>query len=166
MNLHKVFFISAFILPEEKKSVQVLWCSDLMKWKVLHLIRNLSVFHADLGTLQTFRAFLHIFHAPCRRDQIHYSKLSGLHICSDSLLAISSTCSCKAEGHPCLTGVCSEPKWLFLKAVLLCMCDNVERKVCAIQPFLLAEHYAVKKALVRKLHQFLHTSFCFRVSAV
>lgn len=83
MNLHEECFISAFILPEEKKSVQVLWCSGLMKSKVLHIIRNLSMFQADLGTLQKFSASLRMFHAPCTTDQIHYSKLSGLHVCSD-----------------------------------------------------------------------------------
>lgn len=155
MNLHKECFISAFISPEEKKSVQMLWCSGLMKSKVLHIIRNLSMFQADLGTLQKFSASLRMFHAPCTTDQIHYSKLSGLHVCSDSLLAVSSTFSCKAEGHSCLTRVCSEPKWLFLRAVFLCICDNLEKKVCAIQPFLLTEHYIVTKARVRKLHQFL-----------
>lgn len=141
----------------KKKSVQVLWCSDLIES---------TAYYQKFGSLQKFSASLHMYHAPCTTNQIHYSKLSGLHFCSDSLLAISSTFSCKAEGHPCLSGVCSESKWFFLKAVFLYMCDDLEKKVCAIQPFLLTEHCVIRKALVGKLPQFLHTSFCFRISAV
>lgn len=161
MNLYKECFVSAFILPEKKicSSALVLW----FNWKYCILFEYASGWSRLTPKILSI---LNMFHAPCTTNQIHYSKLSGLHFCSDSLLAISSTFSCKAEGHPCLSGVCSESKWFFLKAVLLCKCDNLEKKVCAIQPFSLTEHCVIRKALVRKLHQFLHTSFCFRISAV